>query len=136
MKKILMAAAALCCAMSIEAQGLLKPSKMSPWLRGQYRQQQEAVKQSGGRLRAQGRPVMKYMLMLVESTDQAQSLREKGGVVLQDFDDGTPVRIYTTDGRLVAAATLVAGTVTLPVTASTGVFAVQVGKQGSTLIRL
>lgn len=89
MKKILMTlAAVLCCAMTIEAQGLLKPSKMSPWLRGQYRQQQEAVKQSGGRLRAQGRPVMKYMLTLVESTDQAQSLREKGGVVLQDFGEG------------------------------------------------
>lgn len=81
-------AAVLCCAMAIEAQGLPKPSKMSPWLRGQYRQQQEAVKQSGGRLRTQGRPVMKYMLTLVESTDQAQSLREKGGVVVQDFGEG------------------------------------------------
>ena len=81
-------AAVLCCAMTTEAQGLPKPSKMSPWLRGQYRQQQEAVKQSGGRLRAQGRPVMKYILTLVESTDQAQSLREKGGVVVQDFGEG------------------------------------------------
>jgi L-rhamnose-H+ transport protein len=31
---------------------------------------------------------MKYMLTLVESTDQAQSLREKGGVVVQDFGEG------------------------------------------------
>ena len=265
MKKILMTlAAVLCCAMTIEAQGLLKPSKMSPWLRGQYRQQQEAVKQCGGRQLEQGRPVMNYILALVESTDQAQSVREKGGVVLQDFGEGicaafvpmdslgvmeqssTILRmeankpatlqndtsavilgvdkvwesqlpqaftgkgviaavmdvgfdfthpafrndngtsrikwfwdpmapsanndtfgmIYTTpaevlaarhsmdaeidnhgthvlgsmagdglDGRLVAAS-LVAGTVTLPATAGTGIFAVQVGKHGSTLIRM
>ena len=83
-----MVVVALCCAMAIEAQGLMKSSKLSPWLRNQYLQEQELAKWSGGRQRAQGRPVIKYMLTLVESTDQAQSLREKGGVVVQDFGEG------------------------------------------------
>lgn len=89
MKKILMTLAAfLCCIMAAEAQGFVSKSKMSPWLRSQYRQHQEAVKQSGGRLRAQGRPVMKYMTTLVQSSDGAQIIREKGGVVWQDFGNG------------------------------------------------
>ena len=51
-------------------------------------------------------------------------------------DEGTPVRIYTTDGRLVTTATITGGSVIIPETAGEGVYAVQVGKLGSTLIRL
>ena len=51
-------------------------------------------------------------------------------------EDGTPIRIYTTDGRLVAAAPLANGCVSLPASSPAGVYAVQVGKLGSTLIRL
>ena len=51
-------------------------------------------------------------------------------------EDGTPIRIYTTDGRLVASAPLANGSVSLPAGSPAGVYAVQVGKLGSTLIRL
>ena len=51
-------------------------------------------------------------------------------------EDGTDIRIYTTDGRLVTTALLMGGSVNIPETAGKGVFAVQLGKQGSTLIRL
>ena len=81
-------AAFLCCAMTIGAQGLFKKSKMSPWLATQYQQQQEAVKENGGPLRVNGRPVRKYILTLVQNSDDAQTIREKGGVVWQDFGDG------------------------------------------------
>ena len=50
-------------------------------------------------------------------------------------DDGTPMRIYTTDGRLVASTTLTGGCVSLPAASPAGVYAVQVGTLGSTLIR-
>lgn len=50
-------------------------------------------------------------------------------------EDGTPIRIYTTGGRLVAAAPLMRGSVSLPVGSPAGVYAVQVGTLGSTLIR-
>lgn len=49
--------------------------------------------------------------------------------------DGTPVRIYTTDGRLVGSSAISGGTVSLPTTATSGIYAVQVGTLGSTLIR-
>lgn len=75
------------CSLTAGAQGAEK-TKMSPWLQDQYRQHQAAVKKSGGRLRAKGRPVRKYILALVESSDEAQTVREKGGVVWQDFGDG------------------------------------------------
>ena len=51
-------------------------------------------------------------------------------------EDGTPIRIYTTDGRLVAAAPLANGSVSLPAGSPAGIYAVQVGKLGSTLIRI
>ena len=51
-------------------------------------------------------------------------------------EEGTDIRIYTTDGRLVTTALLMGGSVNIPKTAGKGVFAVQLGKQGSTLIRL
>ena len=49
--------------------------------------------------------------------------------------DGTPIHIYTTDGRLVTSAPLSGGSVKLPAESPAGVYAVQVGKLGSTLIR-
>ena len=63
-------------------------SKMSPWLLEQYKQQQMEVKKNGGPLRKQGRPVRKYIMALVQSTDDGQSIREKGGVVWQKFGNG------------------------------------------------
>ena len=49
--------------------------------------------------------------------------------------EGTPIRVYTTDGMLVANAVLKDGSISLPYTAAPGVYAVQVGQLGSTLIR-
>ena len=88
MKKILLLAVVLCSWMTIGAQGLQTKSKMSPWLRSQYNQQQAAVKKNGGPLRVNGRPVRKYILTLVQSSDDATTIRQKGGVVWQDFGDG------------------------------------------------
>ena len=51
------------------------------------------------------------------------------------MNDGQ-ISVFTTDGRLVAAAPLASGCVTLPAGTPAGVYAVQVGKLGSTLIRL
>ena len=48
-------------------------------------------------------------------------------------EDGTLIRMYSTDGILVLSAPLTGGCVNLP--AATGVYAVQVGTLGSTLIR-
>ena len=58
-----------------------------------------------------------------------------GRLFIEGAEDGTPVRIYTTDGRIVASATLTDGSVGLPVGSPAGVYAVQVGSLGSTLIR-
>ena len=58
-----------------------------------------------------------------------------GSLFIEGAKDGTPVRIYTTDGRLVAFAPLTEGSVSLPVGCPAGVYAVQVGTLGSTLIR-
>ena len=65
------------CAMGLWAQVVAGGSKMSPWLLEQYRQQQTAVRQHGGPLRVQGRPVMKYMLALVSSTDGSATVKQK-----------------------------------------------------------
>lgn len=73
---------------TIGAQGLATKSKMSPWLQKQYRQHHEAVQKNGGPLRVKGRPVRNYILTLVQSTDDGQTIREKGGVVWQDFGGG------------------------------------------------
>ena len=78
---------ALCC-LSMWAQGLTTTTKMSPWLLNKYHQQQMAVKKNGGPLRVKGRPVRNYMMTLVQSTDGAASIRQKGGVVWQDFGNG------------------------------------------------
>ena len=58
-----------------------------------------------------------------------------GRLFIEGAEDGTPIRIYTTDGRLVASAPLTQGSVRLPVGKPAGVYAVQVGTLGSTLIR-
>ena len=49
--------------------------------------------------------------------------------------EGTPIRVYTTGGILIADSPLQDGSVSLPATAAPGVYAVQVGNYGSTLIR-
>ena len=81
-------AAFLCCAMTIGAQGLVNKTKMSPWLRSQYIQQQETIRRNGGPLKANGKTVRNYILTLVQSSDEAATVREKGGVVWTDFGDG------------------------------------------------
>ena len=58
-----------------------------------------------------------------------------GRLFIEGAENGTPIRIYTTDGRLVAFAPLSEGSVSLPVGCPAGVYAVQVGTLGSTLIR-
>lgn len=64
------------------------------------------------------------------------TFRMSGGrLFIEGAEDGTPIRIYTTSGRLVASATLTGGSVTLPADSPAGVYAVQVGTLGSTLIR-
>ena len=82
MKKMLMVFAAVLCGwMTIGAQGLAGKTKMSSWLLNQYQQQQAAVKKNGGPLRVKGKPVRNYMLTLVQSSDDAATVRQKGGVV-------------------------------------------------------
>ena len=64
------------------------------------------------------------------------TFRMKGGqLFIEGAADGTPIRVYTTDGRLVASTTLSGGSVSLPADSPAGVYAVQVGTLGSTLIR-
>ena len=96
-KKLLMLAAVLSCAMTMWAQGPLKKTKMSHWLLNQYQQQQRAVKQNGGPLKVKGRTVRNYILTLVQSTDEAATVREKGGVVWQNFGDGICAAFLPTD---------------------------------------
>ena len=88
MKKLLLLVAILCYTLAIGAQASQMKSKMSPWLRSQYKQQQEAVRKNGGPLKANGKTVRNYILTLVESSDDAEAIRRKGGVVWQDFGDG------------------------------------------------
>ena len=64
------------------------------------------------------------------------TFRINGGQLFIDgAEDGTPVRIYSISGRLAASAQLVNGSVCLPADSPAGVYAVQVGNLGSTLIR-
>lgn len=85
-KNLMMLAAILCCTLTIGAQG--PPSKMSPWLKQQYKRHKEAVQKNGGSLRVKGRPVRNYILTLVKSSDDASTIRQKGGVIWQDFGGG------------------------------------------------
>ncbi len=89
--------AAMCISVSASAQKTFvkayNDTKMSPWLYDQYQQQQQQQQTAPGRggapLRSQGqKKVRKYVLALVESTDGDATIRQKGGVVLQDFWDG------------------------------------------------
>ena len=57
-----------------------------------------------------------------------------GRLTFAGVPDGTPIRVYTTEGILVADSALQDGSISLPSTAP-GVYAVQVGQYGSTLIR-
>ena len=64
---------------------------MSSWLYDQYQQQQQqTAPESNGALQRskEQKKVRKYVLALVESTDRDATIRQKGGVVLQDFWDG------------------------------------------------
>ena len=64
------------------------------------------------------------------------TFRMNGGQLFIDgAEDGTPIRIYTTGGQLMASTQLVNGSVSLPSSTPAGVYAVQVGTLGSTLIR-
>ena len=63
-------------------------TKMSPWLLKKYKQHQADVRHNGGLSRANGRAVRNYILALVESTDDSETIRKKGGVVWQDFGHG------------------------------------------------
>ena len=64
------------------------------------------------------------------------TFRINGGQLFIDgAEDGTPVRIYSIAGRLAASAPLTNCRVSLPADSPAGVYAVQVGTLGSTLIR-
>lgn len=88
MKRLLSTILVVIFTLSITAQVWNTDTKMSPWLLNKYEQQQTAVRENGGALRAQGRPVINYILALVESTDGDATIRQKGGLVWQDFDHG------------------------------------------------
>lgn len=64
------------------------------------------------------------------------TFRMNGDMLFIDgAEDGTPIRIYSTNGQLVVSSLLVDGRVSLPADIPVGVYAVQVGTLGSTLIR-
>lgn len=99
--------AAMCISVSASAQKTFvkayNDTKMSPWLYDQYQQQQQQQQQTapgrgGAPLRSQGqKKVRKYVLALVESTDGDATIRQKGGVVLQDFWDGISAAFLPVD---------------------------------------
>lgn len=73
---------------------------------------------------------------LSQHQPQGVTFRMNGGqLFIEGVEDGTPIRIYTTDGRLVVSTTLNGGSVSLPTSCPAGVYAVQIGNLGSTLIR-
>ena len=88
MKRLLSTILVVIFTLSITAQVWNTDTKMSPWLLNKYEQQQVAVRENGGTLRAQGRPVINYILALVESTDGDATIQQKGGLVWQDFGHG------------------------------------------------
>ena len=101
---ILAVLAAICFSISASAQKTFvkayNDTKMSPWLYDQYQQQQQlqtAPRNNGAPLRSQEKPVRKYVLALVESTDGDATIRRKGGVVLQDFWDGISAAFLPVD---------------------------------------
>ena len=88
MKRLLSTILVVIFTLSITAQVWNTDTKMSPWLLNKYEQQQTAVRENGGAVRAQGRPVINYILALVESTDGDATIQQKGGLVWQDFGHG------------------------------------------------
>ena len=92
------------CAVGVTAgaQTSLVKTKMSPWLQTKYQQEELAVKKNGGPKRVQGRRVRTYILTLVKSSDEAATIRQQGGVVLQDFSDRTAGGVAT-EGNICAA---------------------------------
>ena len=74
--------------MSLTAQTWNTTTKMSPWLLNKYERHQEEVKANSRPMHAQERPVIKYILALVESTDGSTTIEQKRGVVWQDFGSG------------------------------------------------
>jgi subtilisin family serine protease len=88
MKRLLSTILVVFFTLGITAQVWNSDTKMSPWLLNKYEQQQTAMRNNGSPLRVQGRPVVKYILTLVESTDGDATIKQKGGVVLQDFSNG------------------------------------------------
>lgn len=88
MKRLLSTILVVIFTLSITAQVWNTDTKMSPWLLNKYEQQQTAVRENGGALRAQERPVINYILALVESTDGDATIQQKGGLVWQDFGHG------------------------------------------------
>ena len=85
MKKLLSTILVVLFTSSITAQVWNTETKMSPWLHAKYSQEMQEVKKNGGPKRVQGRTVRNYILALVKNTDEAATVREAGGVVLQDF---------------------------------------------------
>ena len=85
MKKLLSTILVALFTLSITAQVWNTDTKMSPWLHAKYSQEMQEVKKNGGPKRVQGRTVRNYILALVKNTDEAATVREAGGVVLQDF---------------------------------------------------
>lgn len=88
MKRLLSTILVVIFTLSITAQVWNTDTKMSPWLLNKYEQQQTAVRENDGALRAQERPVINYILALVESTDGDATIQQKGGLVWQDFGHG------------------------------------------------
>ena len=88
MRRLLSTTLVVFFAMSLMAQAWNTTTKMSPWLLNKYEQHQVEVRKNGGPLRSQGRPVINYILALVESTDGDATIKQKGGAVWQDFGNG------------------------------------------------
>ena len=85
MKRLLSTILVVLFTLNITAQVWNTDTKMSPWLHVKYSQEMQEVKKNGGPKRVQGRIVRNYILALVKNTDDAATVREAGGVVLQDF---------------------------------------------------
>ena len=75
-------------AITMMAQTWNTVTKMSPWLFNKYERHKMAVKSNSRPSQSQGQPGMSYILALVESTDGSTTIKQKRGVVWQDFGNG------------------------------------------------
>ena len=94
MKRIIIVLAVLLCS-TIGLSAQYKTSKMSGWLKKQY----QSHRQVGGN-RAQlrgGKPVLSLIPILVKDTDNGETVRNKGGVIWQDFGNGISAVIMPLD---------------------------------------